>query len=63
MYSTELSIVLQAIVKLQRWWKSALEFRLRKEAAVAIQSHIRGFICRQKAIEQRQYAIVIQVRF
>ncbi|CAO2842562.1 unnamed protein product [Amaranthus hypochondriacus] len=63
LYSTELSIVLKAIVKLQRWWKSALDFRLRKEAAVVIQSHIRGFICRQKTVEQRRYAIVIQAHW
>ncbi|XP_021766898.1 abnormal spindle-like microcephaly-associated protein homolog [Chenopodium quinoa] len=62
-YSTELSIVLDAIVKLQRWWKSVLEYKLRKEAAVIIQYYIRGFLCRQKAIKERHHAITIQAHW
>lgn len=62
-YSTELSIVLGAIVKLQRWWKRALEFRLRKKAAVVIQSYICGYICLQKAIKERHHATTIQAHW
>ncbi|KNA22012.1 hypothetical protein SOVF_038020 [Spinacia oleracea] len=61
--SSELSIVLDAIVKLQRWWKGALEFKLRKEAAVVIQSYMRRFICQQKTLKERHHAITIQAHW
>ncbi|KAL2931463.1 Abnormal spindle-like microcephaly-associated protein-like protein [Bienertia sinuspersici] len=63
LYSTELRIVLHSIVKLQRWWRRALEYRLKTEAAVAIQYYTRVFICRQKAMKERHQAVIIQAHW
>lgn len=63
LHSTELRIVLLAIVKLQRWWKRILMFKLRSHAAIVIQSYIRGCICRQKATKERQHAAAIQAHW
>ncbi|KMS96741.1 hypothetical protein BVRB_8g200460 isoform A [Beta vulgaris subsp. vulgaris] len=62
-YINELTIVFRAIVKLQRWWKSTLEFKLRKEAAIVIQSYIRKYISRQTVYKERHHAVIIQAHW
>ncbi|XP_050371617.1 uncharacterized protein LOC126789497 [Argentina anserina] len=58
--SVELNIVFCSVLKLQRWWRSALLLKLRTKSAVLIQSHIRDWLARQKASRERHSSIVIQ---
>ncbi|GAB4826609.1 hypothetical protein Ancab_033502 [Ancistrocladus abbreviatus] len=58
--SIELKIVLQAIVKLQMWWKRVLVRKSRTEAAIIIQSHTRGWIGRRKAARKKHRIVLIQ---
>ncbi|KAL9236623.1 hypothetical protein vseg_011267 [Gypsophila vaccaria] len=63
MYSTELKIVLHAIINLQRWWKRVLACKSRAAAAVVIQSYIRGYLCRCRAAKEGQHARIIQAHW
>lgn len=45
----ELKILLQAVVKLQRWWRCKLLHAQRTKAAVVIQSHVLGWIAWKRA--------------
>lgn len=60
--SCELDIMISSILKLQRWWRSVLLFKLRTKSAIVIQSCLRGWIDRQRAAKQRQSIVMIQVR-
>ncbi|XP_015164561.1 abnormal spindle-like microcephaly-associated protein homolog [Solanum tuberosum] len=50
----ELKILLQAVVKLQRWWRCKLLHAQRTKAAVVIQSHALGWIARQRASRNKE---------
>ncbi|WMV16256.1 hypothetical protein MTR67_009641 [Solanum verrucosum] len=50
----ELKILLQAVVKLQRWWRCKLLHAQRTKAAVFIQSHALGWITRQRASRNKE---------
>ncbi|XP_038893578.1 abnormal spindle-like microcephaly-associated protein homolog isoform X2 [Benincasa hispida] len=56
----ELKLVLNSILKLQRWWKGVLLLRLRSRSTIVIQSHIRGWISRRRAATERHQIILIQ---
>ncbi|KAG8634372.1 abnormal spindle-like microcephaly-associated protein homolog isoform X2 [Manihot esculenta] len=58
--SCELDITISSILKLQRWWRSVLLFKLRTKSAIVIQSCLRGWIDRQRAAKQRQSIVMIQ---
>ncbi|XP_021293893.1 abnormal spindle-like microcephaly-associated protein homolog isoform X2 [Herrania umbratica] len=58
--SFELTLVITSILKLQRWWRGVLLFKLRTKSAIIIQSHVRGWIARQKAYRERKHIVVIQ---
>ncbi|XP_074307521.1 uncharacterized protein LOC141642588 [Silene latifolia] len=62
-YSSELKIVLCAIINLQRWWKRVLTSKSREAAATVIQSYIRGYLCRCRATKERQYAVIVQAHW
>ncbi|KAJ7967675.1 Abnormal spindle-like microcephaly-associated protein [Quillaja saponaria] len=59
-YCFQLKLFLYSVLKLQRWWRGVLLFKLRSKCALTIQSHIRGWIARQKAIRDRHHIAVIQ---
>lgn len=59
----ELTKVVCSVLKLQRWWRSVMALNFRTNSAVIIQSHIRGWFARQKAVRERQCIVVIQVRY
>ncbi|MCD7453220.1 hypothetical protein HAX54_020163 [Datura stramonium] len=50
----ELKILLQAVVKLQRWWRCRLLDEQRTKAAVVIQSHVLGWIARQSVSRNKE---------
>ncbi|XP_015067274.1 abnormal spindle-like microcephaly-associated protein homolog [Solanum pennellii] len=50
----ELKILLQAVVKLQRWWRCKLLHAQRTKAAVVIQSHVLGWIARKRASRSKE---------
>ncbi|CAN6690108.1 unnamed protein product [Malus baccata var. baccata] len=56
----ELNKVVCSVLKLQRWWRSVMSLNFRTNSAVIIQSHIRGWFARQKAVRERQCIVVIQ---
>ncbi|ONI10013.1 hypothetical protein PRUPE_4G023200 [Prunus persica] len=58
--SAELNKVFCSVLKLQRWWRGAMLLKLRTKSAVIIQSHIRGWLDRQKATGEKQCIVVIQ---
>ncbi|KAL0398747.1 UNVERIFIED_CONTAM: protein abnormal spindle [Sesamum radiatum] len=65
----ELKILVQSIVKLQRWWRYVLQVQVKRKSALVIQSHFRGWKARQMALREKQLkvkrklALVIQSRF
>ncbi|KAL0353246.1 UNVERIFIED_CONTAM: Abnormal spindle-like microcephaly-associated protein [Sesamum angustifolium] len=65
----ELKILVQSVVKLQRWWRYALQVQVKRKSAVVIQSHFRGWNARQMALREKQLkvkrksALVIQSHF
>ncbi|KAK2359008.1 P-loop containing nucleoside triphosphate hydrolase superfamily protein [Trifolium repens] len=58
--SFQLELFLFQVVKLQRWWKHLMLHKLRTKSAIIIQSHIRAWVARRKAIAYRHHIIVIQ---
>ncbi|KAK9681570.1 hypothetical protein RND81_10G011800 [Saponaria officinalis] len=62
-HSSELKIVVHAIMNLQRWWKSVLTRKSREAAVVIIQSYIRGYLCRCRAAKEEQHALIIQAHW
>lgn len=58
----ELKILLWSVLKIQRWWRSFLELKLRIRSAIIIQSHFRGWTARKIATRERHRIRVIQVR-
>ncbi|CAK9146844.1 unnamed protein product [Ilex paraguariensis] len=56
----ELTMLLQAVLKLQRWWRGVLVVKSRTKAAVVIQSHVRGWIARRAVVRERHRIVVIQ---
>ncbi|XP_011096088.1 abnormal spindle-like microcephaly-associated protein homolog isoform X1 [Sesamum indicum] len=65
----ELKILVQSVVKLQRWWRCVLQVQMKRKSAVVIQSHFRGWKARQMALREKQLkvkrksALVIQSHF
>ncbi|KAL0305918.1 UNVERIFIED_CONTAM: hypothetical protein Sradi_6009100 [Sesamum radiatum] len=65
----ELKILVQSVVKLQRWWRYALQVQVKRKSAVVIQSHFGGWNARQMALREKQLkvkrksALVIQSHF
>ncbi|KAK4360953.1 hypothetical protein RND71_019905 [Anisodus tanguticus] len=53
----ELKILLQAVVKLQRWWRAKLLHEQRTKAAVVIQSHVLGWIARQNVSRNKERSL------
>ncbi|CAN1196972.1 Abnormal spindle-like microcephaly-associated protein homolog [Linum perenne] len=60
LWSSELQIVMSSVLKLQRWWKGILLCRLRMQAAIVIQSHVRVWISKRRTSRKRHHIIVIQ---
>ncbi|XVF87711.1 hypothetical protein PTKIN_Ptkin18bG0142500 [Pterospermum kingtungense] len=58
--SSELTVLITSVLKLQRWWRGVLLLKLRTKSAISIQSHARGWIARQKAYRERHSIVVIQ---
>ncbi|XP_057719567.1 uncharacterized protein LOC130933991 [Arachis stenosperma] len=58
--SIQLKLFLFSVVKLQRWWKRFLSQKNMTNSAIIIQSCIRGWIARRKAILHRHQIVVIQ---
>ncbi|AES92611.2 putative abnormal spindle-like microcephaly-associated protein [Medicago truncatula] len=58
--SFQLELFLFQVVKLQRWWKHLLLHKLMTKSAIIIQSHIRGWAARRKAVVYRHHIVVIQ---
>ncbi|XP_059662135.1 uncharacterized protein LOC132308145 [Cornus florida] len=58
--SLELTMFLQSVLKLQRWWRSVILLKSRINSVIIIQSHIRGWIARRSATRARNRIIVIQ---
>lgn len=56
----ELKIVLQSVLKIQRWWRSVLVLKLRIRSAIIIQFHFRGWTARKIAARERHRIRVIQ---
>ncbi|KAH6790485.1 hypothetical protein C2S51_005491 [Perilla frutescens var. frutescens] len=56
----ELRILLQAVLKLQRWWRHVLQVRMKSKYAIVVQSHVRGWMARQNARNEKHRAVVIQ---
>ncbi|XP_019242158.1 PREDICTED: unconventional myosin-Va-like [Nicotiana attenuata] len=56
-----LKILLQAVLKLQRWWRGKLLHEQRTKAALVIQSHVRGWTARRSASRNKHQIIVIQI--
>ncbi|KAK3188356.1 hypothetical protein Dsin_027917 [Dipteronia sinensis] len=48
------------VVKLQRWWRHVLLLKLRTRSAIIIQSHVRGWIARQKVSKEKHCIVLIQ---
>ncbi|KAL0442917.1 UNVERIFIED_CONTAM: protein abnormal spindle [Sesamum latifolium] len=65
----ELKILVQSVVKLQRWWRYVLQVQVKRKSALVIQSHFRGWKARQMALREKQLkvkrksALVIQSHF
>ncbi|XP_075090893.1 uncharacterized protein LOC107824776 isoform X2 [Nicotiana tabacum] len=55
-----LKILLQAVLKLQRWWRGKLLHEQRTKAALVIQSHVRGWTARKSASRNKHQIVVIQ---
>ncbi|KAF6168038.1 hypothetical protein GIB67_011423 [Kingdonia uniflora] len=58
--SLELRILLDSILKIQRWWKQVLLYKSKRKSAIVIQSCIRGWIGRRKASREKRRIVVIQ---
>ncbi|XVE51131.1 hypothetical protein DITRI_Ditri02bG0014400 [Diplodiscus trichospermus] len=58
--SSELTLVITSVLKLQRWWRRVLLLKLRTKTAIIIQSHARGWIARRKAYRERHSIVLIQ---
>ncbi|XP_042521134.1 abnormal spindle-like microcephaly-associated protein homolog isoform X2 [Macadamia integrifolia] len=58
--SPELKILLDSVLKLQRWWKRVLQMKSRTRAAILIQSHVRRWIAKQVARREWHRVVVIQ---
>uniref|UniRef100_A0A7N0TP12 Calponin-homology (CH) domain-containing protein n=1 Tax=Kalanchoe fedtschenkoi TaxID=63787 RepID=A0A7N0TP12_KALFE len=58
--SSELNMAVVSIIKLQRWWRDVLLRRLKNDAAILIQSHIRGWLARRRAVQERSQIVLIQ---
>ncbi|OMO64877.1 IQ motif, EF-hand binding site [Corchorus olitorius] len=58
--SFELTLVMVSVLKLQRWWRGVLLRKLRTKSAIIIQSHLRGWIARQKAQREKHCTVLIQ---
>ncbi|KAK9151802.1 hypothetical protein Syun_010111 [Stephania yunnanensis] len=58
--SPELRFLLHSVLKLQRWWKRVLLCRAKTRSAITIQSHVRGWIARREAYQQKHRIVVIQ---
>ncbi|XP_057811262.1 uncharacterized protein LOC131025484 [Salvia miltiorrhiza] len=56
----ELRILLQSVLKLQRWWRHILQVRIKTKAAIVVQTYFRGWMARQMAKKEKQRAVVIQ---
>ncbi|KAL5773413.1 hypothetical protein ACOSP7_013002 [Xanthoceras sorbifolium] len=48
------------VVKLQRWWRHVLLLKLRTKSAIIIQSHVRGWIVREKVSKEKHCIVLIQ---
>ncbi|KAK4439325.1 protein abnormal spindle [Sesamum alatum] len=65
----ELKILVQSVVKLQRWWRNFLQVKVKTKSALVIQSHYRGWKARQMDIREKQLkvktksVVVIQSHF
>ncbi|OMO76771.1 IQ motif, EF-hand binding site [Corchorus capsularis] len=58
--SFELTLLMVSVLKLQRWWRGVLLCKLRTKSAIIIQSHLRGWIARQKAQREKHCTVLIQ---
>ncbi|MCL7050659.1 hypothetical protein MKW94_027522 [Papaver nudicaule] len=59
--SLEQRVLLNSVLKLQRWWRRFLLLKSRRtRSAVVVQSYIRGWIARRKANRERNRVVVIQ---
>ncbi|KAK3012037.1 hypothetical protein RJ639_011368 [Escallonia herrerae] len=58
--SLELTVVINSVLMLQRWWRGILLLNLRIKSATVIQSHARRWIARQKATKAKHHIVVIQ---
>ncbi|KAI9198577.1 hypothetical protein LWI28_028033 [Acer negundo] len=47
-------------LRLQRWWRHVLLLKLRTRSAIIIQSHVRGWIARQKVYREKHCIVLIQ---
>ncbi|KAJ8761757.1 hypothetical protein K2173_004567 [Erythroxylum novogranatense] len=56
----DLKTILSSVLKLQWWWRSTLQLKQRTKFTIVIQSHVRGWFGRQKAIRHRKLIVVIQ---
>ncbi|KAK2974799.1 hypothetical protein RJ640_005583 [Escallonia rubra] len=58
--SLELTVVINSVLMLQRWWRGILFLKSRIKSATVIQSHARGWIAMQKATKAKHHVVVIQ---
>ncbi|XP_024024702.1 abnormal spindle-like microcephaly-associated protein homolog isoform X2 [Morus notabilis] len=58
--SSELTLVLYSVGKLQRWWRGVLSLKLKMRCALIIQSRFRGWIAIRKTTRERHHIVVIQ---
>jgi len=61
--SYELKIIMDSILKLQRWWKQVSRIKSRTISAISIQSSIHGWNARRTSWKKRQSVSKIQVTF
>ncbi|TXG47055.1 hypothetical protein EZV62_026349 [Acer yangbiense] len=52
--------LLDMCLRLQRWWRHVLLLKLRTRSAIIIQSHVRGWIARQKVYMEKHCIVLIQ---
>ncbi|XP_043688787.1 abnormal spindle-like microcephaly-associated protein homolog isoform X2 [Telopea speciosissima] len=58
--SPELKVLLNSVLKLQRWWKNVLLMKSRRRAAILIQSHVRRWLAKRVARREWNRVVVIQ---
>ncbi|KAK3039718.1 LOW QUALITY PROTEIN: hypothetical protein RJ639_027059, partial [Escallonia herrerae] len=58
--SLELTVVINSVLMLQRWWRGILLLKSRIKSATIIQSHAQRWIARQKATNAKHHVVVIQ---